>query len=281
MVVLNKTYRKTLTPDRSAKDSGHRFYSPDGVSRWLSRDPIGENGGINVYGFVGNRPSCVIDFLGLRIWYLIERTYLAELANRNYAGFRQSRQIGMQTRDIRERLGQWNRLTAATSQPEFSMNYHEFRTLDELGAYAEQGEAGDHFIIHAHGDGTGMLIGRSVELDEDGRHPWRVEERHRWTDRDMISALRRFRGNCITLTFYVCRVSQAQARRLGWHTGARAVFYAPGRDELPWGEFGLVGVPEGQVAEHYIFYPAAREGIEIETIQQPGRPESVNRNPVQ
>jgi hypothetical protein len=41
MVALNKTYRKTLTPDRSAKDLGHRFYSPE-ISRWLNRDPIGE-----------------------------------------------------------------------------------------------------------------------------------------------------------------------------------------------------------------------------------------------
>lgn len=41
MVALNKTYRKTLTPYRSAQDSGHRFYSPE-ISRWLSRDPIGE-----------------------------------------------------------------------------------------------------------------------------------------------------------------------------------------------------------------------------------------------
>ena len=55
MVALNKTYRKTLTPDRSAKDSGRRFYSAES-SRWLNRDPIGERGGLNLYGFVGNGP---------------------------------------------------------------------------------------------------------------------------------------------------------------------------------------------------------------------------------
>jgi hypothetical protein len=43
MVALNKTYRETLTPDRSAKDSGLRFYSAE-ISRWLNRDPIGERG---------------------------------------------------------------------------------------------------------------------------------------------------------------------------------------------------------------------------------------------
>ena len=32
---------------------GYRYYDPK-TGRWLSRDPIGERGGLNVYGFVGN-----------------------------------------------------------------------------------------------------------------------------------------------------------------------------------------------------------------------------------
>ncbi|WP_339132894.1 MAG: RHS repeat-associated core domain-containing protein [Candidatus Electrothrix sp. GW3-4] len=32
---------------------GYRYYSPD-TGRWLSRDPIGEEGGLNLYGFVRN-----------------------------------------------------------------------------------------------------------------------------------------------------------------------------------------------------------------------------------
>jgi hypothetical protein len=35
------------------------------VARWLSRDPIGENGGFNLYGFVGNDPVNFVDPLGL------------------------------------------------------------------------------------------------------------------------------------------------------------------------------------------------------------------------
>ncbi len=31
----------------------YRAYNPD-LGRWLNRDPIGENGGVNLYGFVGN-----------------------------------------------------------------------------------------------------------------------------------------------------------------------------------------------------------------------------------
>jgi RHS repeat-associated protein len=64
MVALNKTYRETLTPDRSAKDSGLRYYSPE-ISRWLSRDPIGEDGGGNLYVFVFNTPTILFDLYGL------------------------------------------------------------------------------------------------------------------------------------------------------------------------------------------------------------------------
>ncbi|MCI5115755.1 MAG: RHS repeat-associated core domain-containing protein [Candidatus Electrothrix sp. AX1] len=39
---------------------GYRFYWPS-VGRWINRDPIGEAGGINLYGFVGNDPVNWID----------------------------------------------------------------------------------------------------------------------------------------------------------------------------------------------------------------------------
>ncbi len=41
-----------------------RFYTPT-YGRWLSRDPIGERGGINLYGYVSNNPAFWIDPLGL------------------------------------------------------------------------------------------------------------------------------------------------------------------------------------------------------------------------
>ena len=39
---------------------GLRFYNPD-TGRWLNRDPIEEDGGINVYGFVNNQPTMLVD----------------------------------------------------------------------------------------------------------------------------------------------------------------------------------------------------------------------------
>jgi RHS repeat-associated protein len=43
---------------------GYRFYEPS-FQRWVNRDPIGIKGGVNLYGFVQNRPNRTIDLLGL------------------------------------------------------------------------------------------------------------------------------------------------------------------------------------------------------------------------
>jgi RHS repeat-associated protein len=43
---------------------GYRFYDPLN-QRWLNRDPIGERGGIGLYGYVSNRANQSVDPLGL------------------------------------------------------------------------------------------------------------------------------------------------------------------------------------------------------------------------
>ena len=45
---------------------GYRFYNPQ-TGRWISRDPIEEEGGINLYGFVGNDGVNRVDLLGLSL----------------------------------------------------------------------------------------------------------------------------------------------------------------------------------------------------------------------
>jgi len=64
---LRRGYGATKEPvarRNRAVRSGHRFYSPD-VGRWCSRDPIGEEGGLNLYGFVENMGPGFVDVLGM------------------------------------------------------------------------------------------------------------------------------------------------------------------------------------------------------------------------
>lgn len=44
---------------------GFRYYDPV-TGRWPSRDPIGEEGGVNLYGALANNPISQVDFLGLQ-----------------------------------------------------------------------------------------------------------------------------------------------------------------------------------------------------------------------
>jgi len=58
-----------------------RFYDPT-LQRWLNRDPFGEAGGLNLYGFVGNNPVGNVDPYGLAVgdWW-DPRTYSTSYAN--------------------------------------------------------------------------------------------------------------------------------------------------------------------------------------------------------
>ena len=48
---------------------GFRYYNPS-TGRWISRDPIEEEGGVNIYGFVGNNAVGGLDYLGLQTSYI-------------------------------------------------------------------------------------------------------------------------------------------------------------------------------------------------------------------
>jgi RHS repeat-associated protein len=54
---------KTHVPGSRLQERGHRYYSAS-LSRWVSRDPIGENGGINLYVICGNDNANCVDLFG-------------------------------------------------------------------------------------------------------------------------------------------------------------------------------------------------------------------------
>ena len=49
----------------SAPNLASAYYDP-GVQRWINRDPIGEQGGVNLYGFVANDPASLSDRNGMK-----------------------------------------------------------------------------------------------------------------------------------------------------------------------------------------------------------------------
>lgn len=57
---------------------GHRYYNAS-TGRWLSRDPLGIEGGANPYAFVGNSPSSFVDPLGLRPLTAGEQAAIAKM----------------------------------------------------------------------------------------------------------------------------------------------------------------------------------------------------------
>jgi uncharacterized protein RhaS with RHS repeats len=60
----------TLLALLSAPDLASAYYDP-GVQRWINRDPIGEWGGVNLFGFGNNQPASGIDAYGLEWWVML------------------------------------------------------------------------------------------------------------------------------------------------------------------------------------------------------------------
>jgi RHS repeat-associated protein len=61
---LRKSAENLTKPASGVLYYGYRYYDPS-TGRWPSRDPIGEKGGVNLYGYVGNDPVNGLDILGL------------------------------------------------------------------------------------------------------------------------------------------------------------------------------------------------------------------------
>ena len=73
---LSASARKIGSKNRRSRPRvayyGYRYYDPV-TGRWPSRDPIEEEGGINLYGFAWNAPTFAIDILGWKAYMICNR----------------------------------------------------------------------------------------------------------------------------------------------------------------------------------------------------------------
>ena len=81
---------KYFDPETGFYYYGYRFYSPE-LMRWITRDPIEELGGLNLYGFCRNNAVCMYDKDG-RAYFIKRRLdnvpwidYFAQNAERDVA----------------------------------------------------------------------------------------------------------------------------------------------------------------------------------------------------
>jgi RHS repeat-associated protein len=75
-LAVNKSHREGVSQQEGhVTHYGYRYY--DSVTgRWSSRDPIGERGGLNLYGFVGNDGVGIFDYLGFTAFEIVNRAYI-------------------------------------------------------------------------------------------------------------------------------------------------------------------------------------------------------------
>jgi RHS repeat-associated protein len=97
---------------------GYRYYDPT-TGRWPSRDPIEEQGGLNLYGFIGNDGFNWVDFLGLTACDdyangLVDNMCMDEEAGKtaNHRGFKAFREYLWDAKSPSEHDGFKPKLTA-------------------------------------------------------------------------------------------------------------------------------------------------------------------------
>ena len=119
---------------RTGVGSGYRYYSPE-LGRWVNRDPIEEEGGLNVYSFIHNSPVISIDSHGLAA---------AELAALNWM-IGQLKRIGMNVL-VRHAIGEGTDIRYVPERPRIGRgglmwDYSKLRAITPPGVPFNLGTA--------------------------------------------------------------------------------------------------------------------------------------------
>jgi RHS repeat-associated protein len=126
---------------------GYRYYDPR-TGRWPSRDPIEEDGGVNLYGFVGNTSINFCDALGLKVGEMYNTPKAAMNAAIDYA-------LDSSETDLKKRQDEWDR-----SDPK-SRNFKPIETFEYGGRICcSHKEKIQFYFTEAVTDGKNLEITR-------------------------------------------------------------------------------------------------------------------------
>lgn len=133
---------------------GYRYYDPV-TGRWPSRDPIEEEGGINLYGFVGNDGVGRIDDLGLAI----AGVKILDFPGHNTDGYKYGYKLsGNARKTIAQQVELKTTLECCGSKFfEMDSSYHEAFT------FSEKGNAYDRHIKIFPKDITAGVVGQAYQ----------------------------------------------------------------------------------------------------------------------
>jgi RHS repeat-associated protein len=167
---------KYLDGETGLIDYLNRIYRPND-GRWLSRDPIGERGGINLYGMVGNDPMNQCDYLGLtgvgqilqqffrvygggeKLWVMDEQDQYTKRV-RSWAPVIQQMQMVRNAVASSSQTWRWRHTTTPGWRP--SMGYHPdpragYNRLVPSPPGTDPGAARNHLLI---------FLATNIETDE-------------------------------------------------------------------------------------------------------------------
>jgi RHS repeat-associated protein len=138
---------------------GYRYYAPE-TRRWLSKDPIGFAGGLNLYGFVGGDPVNGVDWLGM--------LPLEDCMGVDLHGDPEAEKA---YRETQQQIGAALGISASSMLPGVG-EYYDFKTLfGEDSVWWERALAGASLSANASVAGVAPNAGAIIQAIKKGRRP--------------------------------------------------------------------------------------------------------------
>ncbi len=147
---------------------GYRFYSPT-LGMWMTRDPLGETGGINLYEFVGNSPTNWIDSFGLEMNPQQTRNLLVETVNlyKSNPEYNKNKCKGFVCNTFVQEI--FKRIDGSDIQGSAQEMYEESKEEKQFFTDRSQLSTGDIIYFDYEPDGKVDHVGIYIGTDAEGR----------------------------------------------------------------------------------------------------------------